>query len=35
MLPLLAESKRSFVFVKIINFSVGLLIGLGSYVAGF
>jgi len=35
MLPLLAESKRSFVFVKIINFAVGLLVGLACYVAGF
>ena len=35
MLPLLAESKRSFVFVKIINFAVGLLIGLACYAAGF
>jgi hypothetical protein len=35
MLPLLAESKRSFIFVKIINFAVGLLIGLACYGAGF
>ena len=35
MLPLLGESKRSFVFVKIINFAVGLLIGLACYGAGF
>jgi len=35
MLPLLAESKRSFVFVKIINFAVGLLIGVACYGAGF
>ncbi len=34
MLPLLAESKRGFVFVKIINFIVGLLIGLACYVIG-
>jgi hypothetical protein len=34
MLPLLAESKRSFVFVKVINFAVGLLIGLVFYLAG-
>ena len=34
MLPLLGESKRSFVFVKIINFAVGLLIGLACYGAG-
>jgi hypothetical protein len=35
MLPLLAESKRSFIFVKIIDFAIGLLIGLAFYVAGF
>jgi len=35
MLPLLGESKRNFVFVKIINFAVGLLIGLACYGAGF
>jgi hypothetical protein len=35
MLPLLGESKRRFVFVKIINFAVGLLIGLVCYGAGF
>ena len=34
MLPLLAESKRSFVFVKVINFAVGLLVGLVFYLAG-
>jgi len=28
MLPLLAESKRSFVSVKIINFSIGFLAGV-------
>jgi len=33
MLPLLAEAKRSFVFVKIINFAVGLVIGLACYAA--
>jgi hypothetical protein len=35
MLPLLAESKRSFVFVKAVNFAVGLLVGLTCYLAGF
>jgi hypothetical protein len=34
MLPLLAESKRSFVFVKMINLAVGLLAGLACYGAG-
>ncbi len=34
MLPLLAESKRSFVFVKVINLAVGLLAGLACYGAG-
>ncbi len=34
MLPLLAESKRSFIFVKIINFTVGLLVGLACYTIG-
>jgi len=31
MLPLLAESKRSFVSVKIVNFTVGLIVGLVFY----
>ena len=31
MLPMLAESKRSFIFVKIIKFVIGLLFGLGGY----
>jgi len=35
MIPLLAESKRSFVFVKAINVVVGLLIGLVFIGAGF
>ena len=35
MLPLLAESKRSFIFVKIVNFTVGLLVGLIFYLTGF
>jgi len=35
MLPLLAESKRGFIFVKIINFVVGLVVGLLCYLAGF
>jgi len=35
MIPLLAESKRSFVFVKAINVAVGLLIGLVFIGAGF
>jgi hypothetical protein len=34
MLPLLAESKRSFVFVKMINFAVGFLVGSACYIAG-
>ena len=34
MLPLLAESKRGFISVKIINFSVGLIIGLVFYLVG-
>jgi hypothetical protein len=34
MLPLLAESKRGFIFVKTINFILGLLIGLACYVIG-
>jgi hypothetical protein len=35
MLPLLAESKRSFLSVKMINFVVGLVAGIVCYVAGF
>jgi len=34
MLPLLAESKRSFVSVKIVNFTVGLIAGLVFYLVG-
>jgi hypothetical protein len=34
MLPLLAEAKRSFVFCKTVNFTVGLLAGLVCYAAG-
>jgi len=34
MLPLLAESKRSFVSVKIVNFTVGLIVGLVFYLIG-
>jgi hypothetical protein len=34
MLPLLAESKRGFVFVKMINLAVGLFVGLACYGAG-
>ena len=34
MLPLLAESKRGFLFVKIINFAVGLLVGFLCYFGG-
>jgi len=34
MLPLLAESKRAFISVKIVNFTVGLLVGLVFYVGG-
>ena len=35
MLPLLAESKRSFLSVKMINFVVALVAGIVCYVAGF
>jgi len=35
MLPLLAESKRGFIFVKVVNFAVGLLVGFFCYLAGF
>ncbi len=35
MLPLLADSKRSFIFVKIVNFAVGLMVGLIFYLTGF
>lgn len=35
MLPLLAESNRSFLSVKMINFVVGLVAGIVCYVAGF
>ena len=35
MLPLLAESKRSFLVVKLINIGVALLFGLAGYLAGF
>jgi len=35
MLPLLAESKRGFVFIKIINFVVGLFVGIFGYILGF
>jgi hypothetical protein len=31
MLPLLAESKKSFLWVKIINIIVGLIVGLSGY----
>jgi hypothetical protein len=34
MLPLLAESKRGFISVKIVNFAVGLIVGLVFYLAG-
>ena len=34
-LPLLADSKRSFVYIKAINFGVGLLIGGLGLLAGF
>ncbi|MBW2335102.1 MAG: hypothetical protein JRF06_08465, partial [Deltaproteobacteria bacterium] len=34
MLPLLAESKRAFISVKIVNFVVGLIVGLGFYLIG-
>lgn len=35
MLPLLAESKRGFVYVKVINLIVGLVIGLIGYMTGW
>jgi len=35
MLPLLAESKRSFISVKIVNFAVGLIVGFLCYLMGF
>jgi len=35
MLPLLAESKRSFLVVKLINIGVALFFGLAGYLAGF
>jgi hypothetical protein len=35
MLPLLAESKRSFVYVKAINLIVGLAIGFIGYITGW
>ena len=35
MLPLLADSKKSFIFVKIVNFAVGLMVGLIFYLTGF
>jgi len=35
MLPLLAESKRSFIYVKIINLLIGLIIGFVALKAGF
>ncbi|MBS3741175.1 MAG: hypothetical protein KGY74_03535, partial [Candidatus Cloacimonetes bacterium] len=34
MLPMLAESKRGFVTVKGINFSVGIIVGLAGYAVG-
>jgi len=34
MLPLLAESKRAFISVKIVNFAVGLIVGLIFYLVG-
>ncbi|GAI25647.1 unnamed protein product, partial [marine sediment metagenome] len=35
MLPLLAESKRGFISVKVVNFAVGLLVGFFCYLVGF
>jgi len=35
MLPLLADSRRDFLRVKLINFAVGLLIGLAGIVLGW
>jgi hypothetical protein len=34
-LPLLAESKRGFLWAKLINVAVGLAIGFAVYVCGF
>lgn len=34
-LPLLAESKKSFIALKLVNMSVGLIIGLAGYFIGF
>jgi hypothetical protein len=35
MLPLLAESKRSFLMVKFVNIIYALIIGFGGYLTGF
>ena len=35
MLPLLAESRKSFLWVKTINVIVGLLVGLSGYFVGW
>jgi hypothetical protein len=34
-LPLLAESKRGFLWAKLINVTVGLVAGIAGYVCGF
>jgi hypothetical protein len=34
-LPLLAESKRGFLWAKLINVAVGLVAGMAGYVCGF
>ena len=35
MLPMLAESRKDFIKIKIINLAVGLLLGLAGYVSGW
>ncbi|MEA3452022.1 MAG: putative manganese transporter [Bacteroidota bacterium] len=35
MLPLLAESKRSFIAIKIVNMIYALIVGIGGYLLGF
>jgi len=35
MLPMLAHSRRDFILVKVINFTIGLIVGLFGYWSGF
>ncbi len=35
MLPLLAESRNDFLKIKLINFAVGLVLGLIGYLGGW